>query len=142
RSILARRGRGLEDRGFGDLVFGIALQLLAGQVLIGLHVAITGLVQEAERRSTASLLRFGVAPWETLRLARLAGLVLAQAAACWAGVLACRLALARWRGPGGAARWAVPVLWLLPAIALGPTMAAGGRPPGLAVGPLAIFCVA
>jgi signal transduction histidine kinase len=141
RAILARRGhwRG-EDRGFADAVFGVAMQVLAGLVLIGLHVAVFALVQEAERRSTASLLRFGVAPWETLRLARLAGLVLIQAAACWAGVLACRLALSRWRGPGGAARWIAPVLWILPSVALGPALATTA--PAVARGPLVIFALA
>ena len=122
----ARGRRHAAADGFGDVVFGVALQVLAGLVLIGLHVGVFALVQEAERRSAASLLRFGVAPWETLRLARLAGLVLVQAAAGWAGVLACRLALARWRGPGGAARWLIPVAWVLPSLALGPAIA-GGR---------------
>jgi signal transduction histidine kinase len=142
RSILARRGRHVDDHAFGDLVFGLALQVLAGLVVLALHVGVFALVQEAERRSTASLLRFSVAPWETLRLARLAGLVLVQAAACWAGVLVCRLALARWRGPGGAARWAMPVAWVVPAVALGPTIAAGGSGPGIAPGPLVVFSVA
>ena len=82
RAILARRGRRhAEGDGFGDAVFSVALQVLAGLVLIGLHIGVFALVQEAERRSAASLLRFGVAPWEPLRLARLAGLVLVQAAA-------------------------------------------------------------
>ena len=104
--------------------------MLAGLVLIGLHVGVFALVQEAERRSTASLLRFGVAPWETLRLARLAGLVLVQAAACWAGVLACRLALGPLARPRRRGALADPVAWVLPAIALGPTVAAAGKRPG------------
>ena len=120
----------------------MALQVLAGLVLIGLHVGVFALVQEAERRSAASLLRFGVAPWEPLRLARLAGLVLVQAAACWAGVLVCRLALARWRGPGGAARWLIPVAWVLPSLALGPAIAAAASGPAIARGPLVIFSLA
>ncbi len=140
RAILARRGRRhAESHGFGDAVFSVALQVLAGLVLIGLHIGLFALVQEAERRSAASLLRFGVAPWESLRLARLAGLVLVQAAACWAGVLVCRLALARWRGPGGAARWLIPVAWVLPSLALGPAIAAAASGPAIARGPLVIF---
>ncbi len=143
RAILARRGRRpTGGHGFGDFVFGMALQVLAGLVLIGLHVVVFALVQEAERRSAASLLRFGVAPWETLRLARLAGLVLVQAAAGWAGVLACRLALSYWRGPGGAARWLIPVAWALPAIALGPALAAMASVPPIAHGPLTVFALA
>ena len=142
RSILAGRGRHAGDRGFGDLVFGLAIQILAGLVVVALHVGVFVLVQEGERRSTASLLRFSVAPWETLRLARLAGLVLVQAAACWAGVLACRLALARWRGPAGPARWAMPVAWVLPSVALGPALATAGIAPGVAPGPLLVFSVA
>ncbi len=120
----------------------MALQVLAGLVLIALHVGVFALVQEAERRSAASLLRFGVAPWEPLRLARLAGLVLVQAAACWAGVLVCRLALSRWRGPGGAARWLIPVAWVLPSLALGPAIAATASGPAIARGPLVIFSLA
>ena len=143
RAILARRGRRhAEGDGFGDAVFSVALQVLAGLVLIGLHIGVFALVQEAERRSAASLLRFGVAPWEPLRLARLAGLVLVQAAACWAGVLVCRLALARWRGPGGAARWLIPVAWVLPSLALGPAIAAAASGPAIARGPLVIFSLA
>ena len=143
RAILARRGRHYDEtRGFGDVVFGVALQVLAGLVLVGLHVALFALVQEAERRSAASLLRFGVAPWEPLRLARLAGLVLVQAAACWAGVLVCRLTLSRWRGPGGAARWLIPVAWVLPSLALGPAVAAAVSGPAIATGPLVLFTLA
>ncbi len=143
RAILARRGRHYaDDRGFGDVVFGVALQVLAGLVLIGLHVAVLALVREAEQRSAASLLRFGVAPWEPLRLARLAGLVLVQAAACWAGVLVCRLTLSRWRGPGGAARWLIPVAWVLPSLALGPALSAAAGGPAIATGPLVLFSLA
>ena len=143
RAILARRGRRhAEGDGFAGVVFSVALQVLAGLVLIALHVGVFALVQEAERRSAASLLRFGVAPWEPLRLARLAGLVLVQAAACWAGVLVCRLALARWRGPGGAARWLIPVAWVLPSLALGPAIAAAASGPAIARGPLVIFSLA
>ncbi|MEO5823898.1 MAG: ATP-binding protein [Vicinamibacteraceae bacterium] len=143
RAILARRGRRHDhDGSFGDIVFGVALQLLAGLVLIAFHLGVFALVQEAERRSTASLLRFSVAPWETLRLARLAGLVLIQAAACWAGVLTCRLALAGWRGPGGAARWAIPLAWVLPAVALGPALVATANGPAIAYGPLIVFTFA
>jgi signal transduction histidine kinase len=142
RAILARRGdRHGRGQGFGGVLFGVALQVLAGLVLVGLHVAVFALVQEAERRSTASLLRFSVAPWETLRLARLAGLVLIQAAACWAGVLACRLALARWRVRGGA-RFIAPVAWVLPSIALGPSMAAIADGQAVARGPLVVFALA
>ena len=111
-------------------------------MLVGLHVGVFALVQEAERRSAASLLRFGVAPWESLRLARLAGLVLVQAAACWAGVLVCRLTLSRWRGPGGAARWLIPVAWVLPSLALGPAIAATVGGPAIARGPLVLFSLA
>ena len=143
RAILARRGQWhAAGRGFGAAVLGVALQVLAGLVLLGLHVAVFALVQEAERRSTASLLRFSVAPWEALRLARLAGLVLIQAAACWAGVLACRLALARWRGPAGAARWIAPVAWVLPSLALGPALATIADGPAVARGPLVVFALA
>ena len=143
RAILARRGRRhAEGDGFGDAVFSVTLQVLAGLVLIGLHILVFVLVQEAERRSAASLLRFGVAPWESLRLARLAGLVLVQAAACWAGALVCRLALARWRGPGGAARWLIPVAWVLPSLAFGPAIAATAGGPAIARGPLVIFALA
>ena len=143
RAILARRGRHYaDDRGFGDVVFSVALQVLAGLVLIGLHVAVLALVREAEQRSAASLLRFGVAPWEPLRLARLAGLVLVQAAACWAGVLVCRLTLSRWRGPGGAARWLIPVAWVLPSLALGPALSATAGGPAIATGPLVLFSLA
>jgi signal transduction histidine kinase len=143
RSILARRGRHVaDDSGFGDIVFGVSLQILAGVALIALHVAVFALVQEAERRSSASLLRFSVAPWETLRLARLAGLVLMQAAAGWAGVLCCRLALPRWRGPNGAGRWLIPVAWVLPAVALGPAIAATANGPAIARGPLVVFSLA
>ncbi len=142
RNILARRGRRQQDHGFGDLVFGVALQVLAGLALLALHVGVFAVVQEAERRSAASLLHFSVAPWESLRLARLAGLVLVQAAACWAGVLACRLALARWRGPGGAVRWLIPLAWVLPAIALGPAIATATNGLAIARGPLVVFSLA
>ncbi len=143
RAILARRGqRHGAAVGAGDVVFGVALQVLAGLVLVGLHVAVFTLVQEAEQRSTASLLRFSVAPWETLRLARLAGLVLIQAAACWAGVLACRLALARWRARRGAARFIAPVAWVLPSVALGPSLTAIADGQASARAPLVIFALA
>ena len=143
RSILGRRGRRhSEGHGFGDIVFAIALQILAGLVLIVLHIGVFLLVQEAERRSTAGLLRFSVAPWETLRLARLAGLVLVQSAAGWAGVLTCRLALARWRGPAGPGRWLMPVGWVLPSVALGPAIAASATGPAIDRGSLLIFSLA
>jgi hypothetical protein len=83
-----------------------------------------------------------VAPWEALRLARLAGLVLVQAAAGWAGVLACRLAFSRWRGPGGAGHWLIPVSWVLPAIVLGPALATMPVVPAIARGPLTVFALA
>src|SRR4051812_5585515 len=51
RAILARRGRRYAaGEGFAGAVVSVALQAIAGLVLIGLHVAVLALVQEAEQR--------------------------------------------------------------------------------------------
>ena len=145
RAILARRGpRHADDHGFGDVVFGVALQVLAGLVADRRCTSASSpSCRRPSARSAASLLRFSVAPWETLRLARLAGLVLVQAAACWAG---------RARLPAGAGSLARPGRRgaLADAGRLG---AAGDRagpgprgdgqcPAGIAPGPAAVFSLA
>jgi signal transduction histidine kinase len=120
RAILARRGRRRSVHEGAGRLFAFALHVLAGLAVVVLEVAVFAVVQDAERQSAASLVRFSLAPWDGPRLARLAGLILLQTAAFWGGVVVCRLSLARWRWDGGAAgRWLIPLAWALPSIAVG-----------------------
>ena len=118
RAILTRRGQRPAAEG-GAIIVALAVQVAAGLAVAGLQLAVVVIVQQAEQHSAASLVRFALTPWDAARLARLAGLVLLQAAGFWVGVLVCRLALARWRWTrDGAPRVLGAVAWLLPAIAI------------------------
>ena len=121
----------------------IASELGAGVALAALLGVFEVVLARQVDPAAVDLRHFSLHPWSVARLATLAGILAAHAAALWAGTLVCVAAIARWRLPR---RWsarhaAAASLWIAPTAALAWT--AAGRDwtiPAAAVLPAAVAC--
>ena len=133
---LRHRRRAVEAHAFRFVLS----QLAAGVVVVAALGAIEQVLARAVDAPGIDLRHFSLQPWGGPRLASIAGLLLAHAAALWACALACTVALAMWRLPRHVSRWHVAAVlaWVAPvAVAAALASARGWLLPGAAVLPAA-----
>ena len=96
--------------------FFVLTQLTCGVVLAVLLVFFERVLGRSVDPTAVDLRHFSLHPWTAARLATLSGVLLAHAAALWAGALACAVAIARWRLPRdwSSRHVAAATLWILP----------------------------
>ncbi len=110
----ARRGPGE-----APLAFGVT-QLLCGTAIALLLVGFARLLASTVDPLSIDLRHVSLHPWTPTRLALLAGIVLWEVSALWAGALIAAVGLARWRLPRAWSRWhvAAAACWFAPIAAV------------------------